>query len=261
MHKHLAIFLSLSFLVSKDAKQPDFKHFEHFNPNLFVGQFEVKNGEYIQFLAEFSKGKNAAELAEYKIDSSKWSNFSEHHYGEPMTQHYHSHPAYLNYPVVNISRKAATAYCNWLSEKYNSQKKREFEEVRFRLPSSEEWMSFAAPLPNNRLPWYGSLPYLPKEDGNASDIICNIKHYDYRTGKHNYVADGGFYPVKVGSYPANSLGLYDIIGNVAEMTSDSLVKGGSWDNSIEESFIDLDQDFQLPDPRVGFRVVMEVLKR
>lgn len=259
MHKHFAILLVVSIFAAKDSKEPDFKQYELFSLNLYVGQFEVKNGEYNQFLAEFSKGKTAAELAEYKIDSSKWSSFSEHHYGDPMKLHYHSHPAYANFPVVNISRKAAIAYCDWLSEKYNSQKKREFEEVRFRLPSSEEWMSFAKPLLNNRLPWYGSLPYIPKEDGSVSDIICNIKHYNFGTGKHNYLADGGFYPVKVGSYPANLSGLYDIIGNVAEMTSDSLVKGGSWDNTIEESFIDLEQDYQVPDPRVGFRVVMEVL--
>lgn len=259
MHKHFAFLLVVSLFTAKDSKGPDFKHYKFHSHDLYVGQFEVKNGEYNQFLAEFSKGKTAAELAEYKIDSSKWSTRFEASSNEHMVHHYHSHPAYANFPVVNISRKAAIAYCDWLSEKYNSQKKRDFEEVRFRLPSSEEWMSFAAPLPNNRLPWYGSLPYLPKEDGSASDIICNIKFYDYGTGKHNYIADGGFYPVKVGSYPANLSGLYDIIGNVAEMTSDSLVKGGSWDNTIEESFIDLEQDYQVPDPRVGFRVVMEVL--
>lgn len=256
MTKNFALLLALPFLFGKSSNRPNFDDYEMFRPRIYVAQHEVSNGEYRNFL----RGLNKEELAEFKVDSSAWIQFTEFAYHDHMVENYHSHPAYNDYPVVNISQKAAEAYCQWLTEQYYIQKKREFQKVQFRLPSSEEWMSFASPLPNNRLPWYGNLPYTPEKDGQVSDIICNIKLYDYRSGKHNYIADGGFYPVKVGSYPANQNGLFDIIGNVAEMTSDSLIKGGSWDNSIEESFIDLEQNFSLPDPRVGFRIVMEVLE-
>lgn len=256
MTKHFALLLAIPFLFGKSSDRPNFENYEKFGPRTYVAQHEVSNGDYRMFLKDLNK----EELKEFKIDSSAWIRSIEFAYHDPMVENYHSHPAYNNFPVVNISQKAAEAYCQWLSEQYNNLEKRDFQKVLFRLPSNEEWMSFANPLPNNRLPWYGNLPYTPEKDGKTSEILCNIKLYDYRSGKHNYIADGGFYPVKVGSYPANHNGLFDIIGNVAEMTSDSIVKGGSWDNTIEESFIDLEQDFSLPDPRVGFRVVMEVLE-
>jgi formylglycine-generating enzyme required for sulfatase activity len=84
--------------------------------------------------------------------------------------------------------------------------------------------------------------------------------HDYSTNSDNYIWDNAFITSAVGSYKANKLGLFDIIGNVAEYTSDDKVKGGSWGNAIEECFVDKVQDFQIPDPRVGFRLVMEVIE-
>ena len=65
----------------------------------------------------------------------------------------------------------------------------------------------------------------------------------------------------VGDYRANEAGLFDIIGNVAEMTQDGDIVGGSWFNTPEESAIQSHQEFDLPHPCVGFRVVMQVLER
>ena len=45
-------------------------------------------------------------------------------YMEPMTTHYHSHPAYDQYPVVNITPAAATAYCEWLTDKIGKEQYR-----------------------------------------------------------------------------------------------------------------------------------------
>ncbi len=63
-----------------------------------------------------------------------------------------------------------------------------------------------------------------------------------------------------GHYKANNLGIFDIIGNVSEITQSGLQKGGSWDNYLEECTIDKTQNYELPDPRIGFRVVMEVIE-
>ena len=67
--------------------------------------------------------------------------------------------------------------------------------------------------------------------------------------------------VSVGNYRENNIDIYDIIGNVAEVTSDGKIKGGSWSNTLEECFIDKSQDYSLPDPRVGFRLVMEIIEK
>ena len=55
--------------------------------------------------------------------------------------------------------------------------------------------------------------------------------------------------------------IYDVIGNVSEMTSDGKQKGGSWDNYPEECTVDKTQSYTLPDPRVGFRVIMEIIEK
>ena len=48
---------------------------------------------------------------------------------------------------------------------------------------------------------------------------------------------------------------------MAEYTSDDKIKGGSWDNFIEECLIDKTQNYSVPDPRVGFRLVMEIIEK
>ena len=40
-------------------------------------------------------------------------------FNEPMKEHYFSHPAYDNYPVVAISREGAELYCKWLTKEAN----------------------------------------------------------------------------------------------------------------------------------------------
>ncbi len=132
-------------------------------------------------------------------------------------------------------------------------------EVIFRIPTAEEWMTFSSPLPGHRLPWYGSFPYQADQKGEFDQALANVKVLDYRSQKFNYSFDGALYTYKIGSYPSINLELHDIIGNVAELTSDNKIKGGSWDNTLPECYIDLDQNYHLPDPRVGFRVIKEVL--
>ncbi len=48
---------------------------------------------------------------------------------------------------------------------------------------------------------------------------------------------------------------------VAEMTADGKIKGGSWNNTIDECTIDKTQSITLSSPYVGFRVVMEIIEK
>ncbi len=177
-----------------------------------------------------------------------------------MSRYYHSHPAYDDYPVVNISRKAAQDYCTWRTEQYNSDRKRKYNRVIFRLPTADEWREMAAKEEGAPFPWTGLHPYEIDKKGDTV-ALANVKIWNDDTQEYHYVFDGYMYTAPVGRFGSNDLGVYDVIGNVAELTQDGLIVGGSWFNTPEESSIQSTQDMDPPHPCVGFRVVMEVVER
>jgi formylglycine-generating enzyme required for sulfatase activity len=76
-----------------------------------------------------------------------------------------------------------------------------------------------------------------------------------------YQDDGGFHTVKSESYAPNPLGIYNTFGNVAEMTNTKgIIKGGSWADLFSECMFDKNVTYAAPDPRVGFRIMMEVVQ-
>jgi formylglycine-generating enzyme required for sulfatase activity len=75
-------------------------------------------------------------------------------------------------------------------------------------------------------------------------------------------ADGWWLMAQVNSYFPNDVGLYDVVGNVAEMTNEKgKACGGSWNHSPEESTIKSINEYKGPDSAIGFRVFMEVIEK
>ena len=65
----------------------------------------------------------------------------------------------------------------------------------------------------------------------------------------------------VESYFPNDIGLYDVVGNVAEMIDEKgKACGGSWNHSAEESTILSVNEYEHADSNTGFRVFMEVIE-
>ena len=131
-------------------------------------------------------------------------------------------------PVVNVTWQQAAAYCNWLSQQESlppAYVKRGDILVpaspvpaSYRLPTEAEW-SWAARYPAGKgplkFPWGAEMPPTGKAgnyaDQAAKSIIPNhLVDYDDRQ------------PVtaKVGSFPANGYGLFDLGGNVSEWVHD-----------------------------------------
>lgn len=111
-------------------------------------------------------------------------------------------------PVVNVSWIQARAYLRWLSAKTRK---------RYRLPSNSEWEYAArAGLDMNR---YFGIP--------EAEVCLYGNVYD-RSAQREYefdwpplpCDDGHVGAAPVGSFRANSFGLYDMIGNVHEWTED-----------------------------------------
>jgi hypothetical protein len=141
-----------------------------------------------------------------------------------------------NDPVVKVNWNDATEFCQWLTEK---ERRENFldETESYRLPSDQEW-SAAAGLPNesgatpeerdarvrDQFPWGNQWP--PPRDGGNYAVI---------EGRN----DGFSATAPAGSFAANSLGIYDLGGNVWEWCSDlykpgsrwGVLRGGSWSNN------------------------------
>ena len=66
---------------------------------------------------------------------------------------------------------------------------------------------------------------------------------------------------RTATYFPNNIGLYDVIGNVAEMIDDKgKACGGSWDDLPLESTIHSVKSYSDSDATIGFRVFMEVVE-
>ncbi|MCG8698196.1 MAG: formylglycine-generating enzyme family protein [Bacteroidales bacterium] len=204
------------------------------------------------------KSQNKSLLHKCIPDSAQWKNHNSDTYNEPMVNMYNWHPAYSMYPVVNITKEAMELYCKWKTEQYNSLTDKDFSQVVYRLPTEKEWLKISAPKLGYELPWIDDKPYEQGKGGKYC-TLANLKIMDFSNNTYNYSFDGAIQTNSVGSYKLNNLGIYDIIGNVSEMTSNGTIKGGSWFNTQEESLVSNYQDYKLPSPCVGSRVVIEVI--
>lgn len=151
-------------------------------------------------------------------DSLVWVRDFAYAYNEPMAKQYFSHPSFVNYPVVGVSWKQATAFCEWRSNLLNSYLigKKKPVEANFDLPSEAQWEWAArGGRAESKYPWGG--PYIRNEKGC---LLANFK-----PGRGNYAEDGGLYTVRADSYWPNDFGLYNMAGNVAEWTNTLFYEG------------------------------------
>jgi len=152
-------------------------------------------------------------------DTLCWVRDFAYSYNEPMAKKYFSHPAFGNYPVVGISWKQATAFCEWRTQYLNGflESKKRMTESDFRLPTESQW-EYAARGGRSQSPYPWGGPYLRNRKGC---LLANFK-----PGRGNYPEDGGFYTVRADAYWPNDFGLYNMSGNVAEWTSSLFYEGG-----------------------------------
>ena len=144
-------------------------------------------------------------------DTLCWSADFSYAYNEPLVNTYFWHPGYSEYPIVGVTWYQAKAFCHWRTEflRNHLMKEGRLAGHKYELPTEAEW-EYAARggLSGGLYPWGN---YYTRNDKGC--FLANFKPL-----RGNYVDDGGFTTMKVGSYPANDYGLYDMAGNVAEWT-------------------------------------------
>ena len=166
-------------------------------------------------------------LGKYEVTNADFRKFIRVHDSED----YHGHNLNKDQqPVVNISWNEAALYCNYLSQKQGLEPFYEVQganvvgyrpsSIGYRLPSEAEWSWAARHVEGEsellHFPWGTDFP--PPEDRVSNFADTAAQHvvgriiFDYND---NYTVSA-----EVGSFRANSKGIHDLGGNVAEWVHD-----------------------------------------
>jgi formylglycine-generating enzyme required for sulfatase activity len=150
-------------------------------------------------------------------DTTCWVNDFQNVENETYMRLYFSHPNYSQYPVVGVSWEQANAFCAWRTDYLMKGLGKAAQYVqRYRLPTEIEWEYAARGKNGNPYPW--------EEEGAKSGDGCF--YANFKPDRGNYTQDGNLITSRVGTYNANSNGLYDMAGNVAEWTSTVYTEAG-----------------------------------
>ena len=150
-------------------------------------------------------------------DTTCWVNDFPNADNEVYMRNYFSNPAYNDYPVVGVTWEQANAFCAWRTEyllKGLGPAARYVQ--RYRLPTEAEREDAARGKDGTEFPW--------ENEDVATGKGCFFANFKPDDG--NYTKDGNLITSKVGIYNANSNGLFDMAGNVAEWTSTIYTEAG-----------------------------------
>lgn len=150
-------------------------------------------------------------------DTTCWVNDFPNAHNEAYMKLYFSSPAYNDYPVVGVTWEQAKAFCAWRTEYLMRGMGPQARYIqRYRLPTEIEWEYAARGKEGNPFPWTG------EEQKNEKGCF----YANFKPDEGNYTEDGNLITSQAGIYGANSNGLYDMAGNVAEWTSTVYTEAG-----------------------------------
>ena len=268
----------MSFATVKTDKKEDILNLKAIEKSvallkgsLYAGKYEVSNVLYRAFISSLIKKNKTDVLKLAIVDSLNWRDKLA--YNEPYVEYYFRHPAYDNYPVVNVSYDGANLFCQWLTDEYNAYPKRKFKKVIFRLPTEKEWeIAAKGGLDLNDYSWgnrlYQNGHYMCnfKQIGDESikyDSITKkmIIEYAGNPGMIGSLNDNADITAPVDSYFPNALGIYNMCGNVAEMVKEKGVsRGGGWKDVGGDVKISSIKHYSKSATDIGFRYFMEVIE-
>jgi formylglycine-generating enzyme required for sulfatase activity len=259
--------------------------------SVFIDMTEIRNLDYLEFLYWMDK-QDPKKYTALLPDTLCWNHRLS--LSEPYVDYYFRHPAYRDYPIVGISHEQAVAYCQWRTDRINQfvyvrenrintdrwdTIKNFTEYYRFRLPSNEEWeYAAAAGLNGNQF------PYGYEQIKNKNGLPVSYLYNFYRAYMGDFSLEqpvstfpaSDLMPASVYTGSPNKYGIWNLLGNVSEITSDTTTKGYNYHMRLDGICLDCDSSMQhipnqetqriyyrntyqykVPRPWIGFRCIAE----
>jgi sulfatase modifying factor 1 len=174
---------------------------------LLMGRYAVTRGEFAAFVSDTNYQRVGGCLTYDKDKDGKyvWTEKAERNWRSPGFRQTDRDPA------VCVSATDADAYVAWLSRKTGQS---------YRLPSEAEW-EYAARAGTTTARFWG-------DDRGSACRYANVADLTRMTAG-NFVSDpdiffqcsdGFAFTAPVGSFQPNGFGLYDMLGNAGQWTSD-----------------------------------------
>lgn len=255
--------------------------------HFYIDKQEITNLDYREYLYWLAHvfGQDAAEYKQALPDTTVWQRALT--YNEPLQVNYFRHPAFEKYPVVGVSYEQAVQYCSWRTDRVyemqlikaglipvNRQQTKDtyftagrylagqymgltpdktIAVPRYRLPTKDEWeMAASGRLDASAFP-YG---YDLSDKKIAAKLRKGQRVFQSRQAEKAMDNNASPFTAIVTHGVPNGFSLYNMIGNVAEMTAEKgNCKGGSFRHTLEESKIADQITYTQPEAWLGFRCV------
>lgn len=219
---------------------------------LFLSSCDYKPlsvNQTMEFVKVSPEGMTPFLIGKYEVSQREWrsvmgTNPSYHQYGD-------------DYPVENVSYEEVQEFLEKLNERTGNE---------YRLPTRDEWMAAARSANREFYAFSGCNENNVTKDGKLIENDTILRAYAvYKDNSRN--VSGEYVPAKRGIKEPNRIGIYDMSGNVSEMTCDTIaegdgvyVKGGTCYSPKDALKIDAESQllFGVKGIRCGFRLVREV---
>jgi formylglycine-generating enzyme required for sulfatase activity len=270
-----------NLVITENIVRP--KNANKISPFLCASNYETSVGEYLAFMFDLRKNPPSDFSFDLSIpDTSKMAKSTRAIFAkflvknEPCNERFepfNNKPStetlipcailkdkklskFLSMPITGVSFKQVQRYCLWLSDKMNAEFTNDLPyEMIFRMPKPLEWEPLAVSGLNEEMKMNNCIDSLNEKK-------CLLLNYKYNQSECSQTEEQvllyGDNVVPTNGYNADENGLFNLFGNVAEMTTEQGVcKGGSYKHFAKHCNATNQIHYLNPEPWLGFRWYIE----